>query len=246
MSNPQGANPQDITAAILAGGLGTRLRSVLGDLPKALAPVAGRPFLAYQLDWLKAQGICRVILCTGYRHDLIHARFADGAGHGLDIRYSIEERPLGTAGALLGARHMLKGTFLVVNGDTYFDADLPVLVAYHRTGHALATLSLVRVDHAGRFGAVSLDGKGNVTRFTEKRRSGASLINAGVYVCEPAIFEHLPGRVPLSLEAEVFPDLAASGVLRGCVLPGYHKDIGLPESYAQFQQDVVRLQIVKE
>ena len=241
---------------VLAGGLGIRLRPVLGDLPKALAPVAGRPFLAYQLGWLKRQGVTRVILCTGYGHDRIKAYCGDGAAWGLQIQYSVEEMPLGTAGALQQARHLLGETFLAMNGDTYFAADLHVLLAGHRQGGAPATLALVKVPQAGpaesagrstrRFGAVTLDGHGYVTQFAEKVRRRAGLINAGLYILEPEVWAHFPPRAPLSLENDVFPALAARRLLRGQVLEGYHMDIGTPESYAQFQRDAVDLHLAEE
>jgi NDP-sugar pyrophosphorylase family protein len=211
---------------------------VLGELPKALAPVGGRPFLAYQLDWLKRQGVTRVVLCTGYRHDLIQAYCGDGGAWGMQIQYSVEEKPLGTAGALHQAQRFLDETFLAMNGDTYFAADLAALLVNHRAGGAPATLALVKVPQAGRFGAVTLDAHGYITRFAEKKRRRAGLINAGLYVLEPGIWAHFSPRVPLSLEDDVFPALAEQRLLRGNVLEGYHMDIGTPESYAQFKKDV--------
>ena len=227
-----------LVGVILAGGLGTRLRPVLGNLPKALAPVGGRPFLAYQLEWLKQQGVTRVVLCTGYGHDLIQAYCGDGAAWGVQIQYSVEETPLGTAGALRQARRYLQETFVAMNGDTYFATDLTALLASHREGAAPATLALVRVPQAGRFGAVTLDADGHVIRFAEKKRRRPGLINAGVYVFEPGIWAHFAATIPLSLENDVFPALAARHLLRGKVLEGYHMDIGTPESYAQFQKDI--------
>jgi NDP-sugar pyrophosphorylase family protein len=233
-----GAAQSNVPAVVLAGGLGTRLRPIIGDLPKALAPVRGRPFLAYQLELLKRRGITRIVLCTGYGHDLIQAHCGDGAALGMQILYSVEEQPLGTAGALQQARRHLQETFLVLNGDTYFVADISALLANHRQGGAPATLALVEVPQAGRFGAVTLDAQGHITRFAEKRRRSAGLINSGIYVFEPEIWAHFPRRVPLSLENDVFPLLAEQRLLRGHVLEGYHMDIGTPESYAQFQQDM--------
>lgn len=250
-----GPAQSNVRAVILAGGLGTRLRPVIGDLPKALAPVQGRPFLAYQLELLKGQGITRIVLCTGYGHDLIQAYCGDGAALGQQILYSVEEQPLGTGGALQQARRYLHETFLVLNGDTYFVADLHTLLASHRRGGAPATLALVKVppspaarpQQAARFGAVTLDAQGHITCFAEKRRRSTGLINAGIYVFEPEIWAHFPRLVPpspaarpqLSLENDVFPLLAEQRLLRGHVLEGYHMDIGTPESYAQFQQDMV-------
>lgn len=156
----------------------------------------------------------------------------------MQILYSVEAQLLGTAGALQQARPYLNSTFLALNGDTYFVVDLSSLLAVHREADALATLALVQVRQATRFGAVMLDAAGYITRFAEKRRSSAGLINAGVYVLEPGVFAHFPARAPLSLESDIFPHLASQRLLRGCVLQGYHVDIGTPESYMQFQRDV--------
>jgi NDP-sugar pyrophosphorylase family protein len=256
LSRRKNRNPLNVPAVILAGGLGTRLRPIIGDLPKALAPVVGRPFLAYQLGLLKRQDITRIVLCTGYGHDLIQTYCGDGAAFGVQILYSVEDKPLGTAGALQQARGYLNGTFLVMNGDTYFAADLGALLANHKRGGAPATLALVEVPQAGpaksagrstsRFGAVTLDVRGYVTQFAEKKRSRAGLVNAGIYVLEPEIWAHFPPRVSLSLENDVFPSLAEQRLLRGCVLQGYHVDIGTPESYSQFQRDVSQWKLTEE
>jgi NDP-sugar pyrophosphorylase family protein len=133
-----------------------------------------------------------------------------------------------------------------MNGDTYFAADLSALFAEHRATGAVATVALVEVPQAGRFGAVTLDATGHIIHFAEKGRSSVGLINAGVYLFEPDVFAHFSTRVPLSLENDVFPRLAAQRRLRGCVLRGYHIDIGIPESYMQFQKDVAQLKSAKE
>ena len=222
-------------AVILAGGLGTRLRPILGDLPKPLAPVCGRPFLEYQIETLKAAGFDRLVLCVGYRHDLIEAHFGDGRALGVHIVYSVESQALGTGGALRLARPHLDTTCLVLNGDTYFAADFARLVAQHATP---VTLAMIRVPDAGRYGSLSVDGHGYITHFNEKSAGGPGLINAGVYVFSSAALDHLPGQTPLSLETDVFPELARQRLLRGCALDGYHLDIGTPDSYARFEQDV--------
>lgn len=225
-------------AVILAGGLGTRLRPVIGDLPKSLAPVLGRPFLEYQVESLRAAGLQRFIFCAGHKHELIQAHFGDGTAYGIHIVYSVEQQALGTAGALRLAQACLDDTFLVLNGDTFFAADLRTLVKNHASTQSLATIALVHVSEAGRFGHVSLEANGHIVRFNEKGDTGPGLINAGVYVFSPAIFSHLTGQTPLSLETQTFPELARQRLLRGCILEGYHIDIGTPESYRQFQQDV--------
>ena len=236
-------------AVILAGGLGTRLRPIIGDLPKGLAPVGGRPFLEYQLAMLRSQGFQRIVLCTGYRHDLIQAHFGNGDAWGVHITYSVEREPLGTAGALRQARPGLDGSFLTMNGDTYFGADLSQLVLAHgrggtRHGHEVAardlvaTLALLRMPDASRYGAVTLDADGYVVRFAEKSGGGPGLISAGLYVFSMSVFDHFPPRTPLSLETDVFPLLASRRLLGGLPVQGYHLDIGVPGSYQRFQEDV--------
>ena len=225
-------------AVILAGGLGTRLHSVIGDLPKPLAPVQGRPFLEYQVKMLTASGFTRLVLCVGYRNELIQAHFGDGTAFGAQIIYSIEHQALGTAGALRQAQSHLDDTFLVLNGDTYFSADLSLLVKSHTAAQALATIALVRTLNAGRYGHVSLDADGYIAHFNEKGNSDPGFINAGVYIFSSAALRNLSDQIPLSLETQAFPELARQKLLRGCVLKGYFVDIGTPESYAQFQEDV--------
>jgi NDP-sugar pyrophosphorylase family protein len=225
-------------AVILAGGLGTRLRSIIGDLPKPLAPVQGRPFLEFQIEHLASEGFTRILLCVGHRYDLIRAHLHDGAAYGVEIAYSVEEEPLGTAGALRHARPYLDNIFLALNGDTFFTADLSSLVTAHQAGGTCSTVALVQVPEAGRFGQVALDANGYVTHFNEKGNSGPGLINAGVYVFSSAVFDYFPAQTPLSLENQVFPVLARQRLLRGQVHHGYHIDIGTPESYARFQADM--------
>jgi len=224
-----------VQAVILAGGLGTRLRPVIGDLPKPLAPINERPFLEYQIETLRAAGFDRFVLCVGYRHDLIETHFADGRALGVQIVYSVESQALGTGGALRLARPLLDETCLVLNGDTYFAADFSQLVAQHTTP---ATLAMISVPDAGRYGSLSVDGDGFITHFNEKGASGPGLINAGVYVLSSAAFRYMAEQTPLSLETDVFPELARQRLLRGCALDGYHLDIGTPESYTRFERDV--------
>ena len=225
---------QTTQAVILAGGLGTRLRATIGDIPKPLAEVNGRPFLAYQLDWLKSQGITQVVLCVGYRHELIEAHFGSGGSIGMQISYSIEREPLGTGGALWNARNLLRDPFLAMNGDTYFELQLGPLLQQHLSQQAIATMSLVQVPDTSRFGAVTLDAEGYVSQFQEKGRSGAGLINAGIYALSNKVFDYFPVQMPVSIERDVFPVLSERRLLQACTLRGFHLDIGTPESYAEF------------
>lgn len=218
--------------AVLCGGLGTRLQSVVADRPKALAEVAGRPFLAWLLDSLVAHGFRRALLCTGHRAGQIAEAFGDRHGP-LQLAYSQETRPLGTGGALALAAPQLRGdTVLVCNGDSYLHADLRGFVQRHRMTGDAASLLLARVDDTRRYGAVRLDRHDRVIGFAEKAASGGpGWINAGLYMLPRALLAALPRERELSLEREVFPGLLQQG-LRGHRCDGGFIDIGTPASYA--------------
>jgi NDP-sugar pyrophosphorylase family protein len=220
-----------IESLVLVGGLGTRLRPAVGDIPKPMAEVAGRPFLAYLLRRLAGDGFHSVTLLTGYRAGAVEQYFGSGAGNDLSIAYSPEPVPLGTAGALRNALPRLAGRrFLVMNGDSYFDIDLAAFV--DAAGDAPASLALVRVPEAGRFGSVVVDAGGLVSGFCEKSASGGpGLINAGVYVLDREVIAAVPENRPTSLEREVFPHLVGRG-LRGIAFDAFFVDIGVPEAYA--------------
>ena len=220
-----------LRAAVLAGGLGTRLRSVTGERPKVLAEVADRPFLEHLLIGLRSAGLEEVVLCTGFGASAVEQVIGDGARFGLRLFYSPEGEPRGTGGALRNAAAFLgDGPALVLNGDSLVRCNLAALVACHRRSAALATLLLARVADCGRFGAVGLDARGRIARFEEKGVSGPGLVNAGVYVVERALWERIPADWSVSLEREVFPALAGS--LQGQVVDATLLDIGTPESLA--------------
>jgi len=222
-----------VTAAILAGGLGTRLRSVVADRPKVLAEVRGRPFLSYLLDQLADAGLRTAVLCTGYKGDEVQAVFGD-SHRGMRLAYSQEPFPLGTGGAVrLAASHLVSSTVLVLNGDSYCQADVGAFWSHHCAAGSRATLVLVRVDDASRFGQVELDETGRVLRFEEKgARTGPGWINAGMYLVDRQWVESIPSGKAVSLEREVFPAWIDGG-LRGWRSPGRFLDIGTPESYRE-------------
>jgi NDP-sugar pyrophosphorylase family protein len=222
----------DIPALILAGGLGTRLRGVLADRPKVLAPVAGRPFVSYLLEQLDAAGVSRVMLCTGYRGDEVERTF--GARYGsLALTYSREEAPRGTAGALRLALPQVAGSLLLaLNGDSYVACPLAEFIAWHRERRGAGSLLLTSVADVARFGSVEVDANGVVQSFREKRAAaGHGWINAGVYLLERRLLESIPPDRPVSLEQEMLPQWLTEG------LGGYARelpflDIGTPESLA--------------
>ncbi len=232
-----------IQAVILAGGLGIRLRPVLNDLPKPLAPVLGRPFLEYQLLTLKRQAITQLVICASYQSDKIKDYFGDGSRWGLEIRYSVEPTPLGTAGALAHAGSLLQDEFLVLNGDTYVDIDYRALVQRHGQAHADATIAITRSAETDRYGSLILDQEYWIISFaekTDKQRFGtAGWINAGVYILSREIINYIPCNQPTSIEYETFPTLIREGkAVYGFPVSGYFIDIGTPNNYARFIEDV--------
>ncbi|WP_448191812.1 nucleotidyltransferase family protein [Azospirillum sp. sgz301742] len=221
----------DIDVAVLAGGLGTRIRGVLGDTPKVLAPIAGRAFLGHLLDHLAQYGTKRVVLCLGHLADRVTAWLAQG-GHALDVVCEIEPQPLGTAGALRFVRDELKtGAVLVMNGDTFLDADLRAFVAAHRLSGAEASVLCVEVEDAARYGRVDIDAAGRVVRFAEKS-PGRGTVNAGVYLFSAAFLDRLAASDAVSLERDVLERLPP-GTLHAVVVHGRFIDIGTPDSLAR-------------
>jgi NDP-sugar pyrophosphorylase family protein len=222
----------DCDAAILSGGLGTRLRPVVLDRPKVLAPLRKRPFIAHLLDQLADAGLPSVVLCTGHRGEQVRATLGDRHGP-LKLAYSQEPAPLGTAGAL---RHALGrfccGTVLVLNGDSYCDADLHNFLATHRERKARASIVLRHVEDAARYGSVQFNADGAITRFEEKNSSyGAGWINAGIYLLDRRLIEGIPEDRAVSIEREMFPAWVGEGFF-GHLTEGRFLDIGTPESYA--------------
>ncbi|MGR9108646.1 MAG: nucleotidyltransferase family protein [Gammaproteobacteria bacterium] len=225
-------NRGNLTALILAGGLGTRLRSVVKQQPKVLAEVAGRPFLRYLLDQLADWQIRNVVLCSGYLGDQIEACFGKHYG-GLELRYSREDKPLGTAGALRLALSLIQSdTALVLNGDSYCAAEFEEFSRMHQHRGAKATILLVNNPDRQRFGSVQIAENGNIVKFAEKDEHARSgLINAGVYLIERRFLETIPESEFVSLEREIFPEWIGPDFY-GFETPGPFLDIGTPESYA--------------
>lgn len=227
----------DVKAILLVGGLGTRLRSVVASKPKVLAPVGERSFLELLVEQLRSQGIRRLVMCTGYLADQVEDRFGDGRAWDVSIEYSKEEMPLGTAGAVKLAKRYLHDVpeFLVLNGDSFLEIDFHSLLAFHHGhGGAIATMAVLRVEDASRYGTVHVDASDRVNGFAEKTGSHAhGLANGGVYVFSQAVLEHIP-EGPASLERDVFPRLLDLGVYAQ-EQHGMFIDIGTPADYARAQ-----------
>jgi len=231
MSEAASARFRDLPAAILAGGLGRRLSPVIADRPKALAPVCGQPFLAYVLDQLSRAGLRKAIVCTGHGGDQIKAAFGAQFG-GLALAYSREASPLGTGGALRLALPILDAPLvLVLNGDSFAEVDLKAFWKWHRARGAAASLALAKLPDTRRYGCVDLSERDEILKFLEKTETaGAGWINAGVYLLNRKIIAGIPPQRPVSLEREIFPNLAGRGLCgwRSCQR---FIDIGTPESY---------------
>ena len=245
----------EVPAAMLVGGLGTRLRTSVPDRPKAVADVAGRPFLSYALDRLAEAGITRVVLCTGYRGEQIQQTF--GATYAtMRLRYSRESAPLGTAGALRHALPLLDAeVVLAMNGDALWKLDLEAFWQWHVRRNASASIVLaraadtsptLRAGTAGgyhRYGRVQVDRLGRVQAFEEKSAlrvgttGGLGWINAGVYLLSRQVIAQIPAGRAVSIEREVFPRWVGRG-LYGYRSRGRFLDIGTPESYRMAERFV--------
>jgi len=218
------------TVLILCGGLATRLGALAEEMPKVLLPVGGRPFIEILLDQVRRAGLTDVVLATGHLHEQVVDAVGDGGRLGLRVRYSREEHPLGTGGAVAAALGMLGEVFLVMNGDSYCACDLAVLAA--QAAHA-PVMVLTEVPSRGRYGTVEV-ADGRVTGFREKGAASAGLINAGIYLLRRADFAAVTPGETVSLERDLFPtwvpDITAM-VSEGCFV-----DIGTPESYASVKE----------
>lgn len=231
---------RQLKAIILAGGLGTRLREVIKDVPKPMATIAGRPFLEYLVLQLARWKMKEIIISIGYKGDVIKAHFGNGRNFGVNIRYSEEKELLGTGGAIRQSLTCIDGKeFMVMNGDTFLNVDFHELVSSHYARQAKATISLVQTQGTSRYGGVERNEKGEVVRFVEKSTEKDVLINGGVYIFRREVFTSIPsGNV--SLEKEILPFLVNQG-LYGIIVNGFFVDIGVPYDYINLNNEPKRL-----
>lgn len=229
-------------AVILVGGFGTRMRPLTNTRPKPLIPFANEPLLLHTIRQLAAGGVTEIVLSTFYLPETFDELVPLGRKVGAEVLLSTERSPMGTSGAVKLLEDRLEERFLVLNGDVLVDVDFGALVAEHERSRAAATLALMRVPDPSAFGLVPVDASGAVQAFLEKPGQDewvTDLINAGVYVLERKVLEHVePG--PSSFERHLFPSLLASGALvRGYELLGYWRDLGTPVAYMQAQFDLL-------
>ena len=224
-------------AIILAGGKGTRLKGILDDRQKTMAIVCGKPFIEWILLSLKKQGVKRAVICTGHLSETVESYFRDKNDIGLEIKFSRENVPLGTAGALRKALDKTNSKqILVLNGDSYFKLDLSGFLKTHIECNAKASIILMPIKDASRYGSVKIGEGGEVLAFMEKTtEEQTGLVNAGAYIFEREIIEKIPEEKKVSLETEIFPDLIGKS-LYSRLYEGLFIDIGTPESFDKAEE----------
>ncbi len=236
-------------AIVLVGGEGTRLRPLTSITPKPLLPIANQPHLERQLQWLASAGITEVVLSLGYLPDAFLEHFPSGEFMGMQLRYAVEDSPLGTAGAIRFAAGNVDERVVVCNGDVLTTLDLRSLIAFHEARNAEATIALTRVADPSAFGVVPTNADGAVMAFVEKPPAGKAptdWINAGTYVLEPAALKRIPTGLQVSIERETFPRmLEEPNTLFAMHSDAYWIDIGTPDKYIRAHLDVIGGQLTR-
>jgi mannose-1-phosphate guanylyltransferase/phosphomannomutase len=231
-------------AVVMAGGEGTRLRPMTASMPKPLLPIVNKPIMEHVLRLLQRHGITETVVTVQFLASLVRNYFGDGEELGMALHYATEDAPLGTAGSVKNAEHLLDdGTFLVISGDALTDFDLTDLVKFHHDKGALVTVCLTRVPDPLEFGITIVDDDGKVQRFLEKPTWGqvfSDTVNTGIYVMEPEVFDHVAKGESVDWSGDVFPWLLDQGLpIYGYIAEGYWEDVGTHESYFKAQADVL-------
>ena len=230
-------------AVVMAGGEGSRLRPLTVGRPKPMVPIVNRPVMEHILLLLKRHGITEVVVTVQYLARVIQDYFGDGESLGMTLHYSVEDVPLGTAGSVKQAEHLLDETFLVISGDGLTDYDLGAIIAYHRAKKSVATITLTHVPDPLEYGVVITDNTGHIRRFLEKPSWSeviSDTINTGIYVLEPEVLQRCPAGQPYDFSHDLFPGLLADGQpMYGYVASGYWTDVGTIQEYARACFDVL-------
>jgi mannose-1-phosphate guanylyltransferase len=234
-----------VKSIILVGGKGTRLRPLTYETPKQMLPLVGVPMIECVLESLAAHGVTDAVLSLGYLPDRFIEAYPDNVVSGVRVTYAVEPEPLDTAGAIRFAAEFagIDETFLVVNGDVLTELDVTKLVSFHRASGGEGTIALYPVDDPSRFGVVPTHPDGRVIAFVEKPprdEAPTNLINAGTYVFEPSVLARIATDRKVSVEREIFPALAADGVLYAMADESYWLDTGTPQAYIKANVDVLR------
>jgi D-glycero-alpha-D-manno-heptose 1-phosphate guanylyltransferase len=221
-------------AVILAGGIGSRLKTVVHDRPKPMAEINGRPFLEYQLDYLVGQGITRAILSVGYKYESILQYFGNGYKT-MELHYAIEDQPLGTGGGILNAlRFAISDTLFIVNGDTFFPVSFSEMKKNFTLKNADLLIALHQVSNAGRYGTILTDRNRRILQFREKSdEDRAGLINGGIYLMKGELLLNRTFPMVFSFEKDFLEKYSGEMQFYGRVFENEFLDIGVPESYEQ-------------
>lgn len=223
---------------VLAGGLGTRLRSSIGEYPKCMADVNGKPFLHYVFEYLREQGCTRVILSLGYMHEVV-TEWVDKHELKFAVDHVIETEPLGTGGGMqLALKRATAANVAVLNGDTIFKADLSSLFLFHKEKNAEVSIALKEMKDFDRYGVVNIDSDSCITSFEEKKQRAEGLINGGIYIINKEAFLNRHHPEKFSFEKDQLEKYVHDWQFFGQVHEGYFLDIGIPEDYAKAQVDL--------
>src|SRR3989304_5086485 len=231
-------------AVVLAGGEGTRLKPLTYKRPKPLMPVAGRPCIDYVLRSLASSGFHEIIITTAYLSDALSKSTGAGRNSTAPIRYSFEENPAGTAGAVRRVGNFMDETFVVAMGDILCDVDFKALYEFHKRKGGVVTIALTEVEDPTQYGIVGLDAKGRIAKFREKPKreeAFSNLANAGIYVLEPEVLDFIPSDQKFDFAKDLFPKLLAKGVpLYGSRIEGVWMDIGRPPDLWEASMEIGR------
>lgn len=227
---------QDVDILLLCGGMGTRLRSTIGEKQKVAAQVAGKPFLAFQLERLSSFGVRHVVLAAGFGAEQIEAAVQD-YHCGMDVELSVEPEPLGTGGAIKFAREKAKGKkWIIMNGDCFSGVDLKEMLAFHDQQQALVTLAVAKRNDVQDYGTIELGEGHRVVAFREKEKERMTgYVSVGVYCFEPQAFDRMPVQAVFSVEKVFFPSILDCPVY-GFIDEGKFLDIGTPERFEEAQK----------
>lgn len=234
------------TALILAGGFGTRLQSVVKDVPKPMADIAGKPFLHYLFLYLKKYGIKKIVLLVGFKHEVVESYFKNRY-EGIEVEYSIEHEPLGTGGAILKAIKKFNENCFLLNGDTFFDVNLIEMESSFNIAQTDVALALSLQQNFDRYGTVSFDAKNKITAFEEKKFLKEGWINGGVYWINNNLFSKIETElnkklsIKFSFEKEIFETYTTELSLKAFKQEKYFIDIGIPDDYARAQKELPQL-----
>jgi len=228
---PENQLEQQYECIILAGGLGTRLRSAVPDMPKCMAPVAGHPFLKHVIDYLLKEGVTKFIFSLGYMHEAIEL-FLETSYPNLQYQIALESEPLGTGGAIyLACKKATEKNLLILNGDTMFKANLTSMMSFHLQHQAACTLALKPMHDFDRYGVVDINQENCIQSFKEKQHYDSGLINGGIYALNVADFLSIPFPEKFSFEKDYLEKYFSSQKMMGIVQDEYFIDIGIPEDF---------------